>query len=77
MSDLPECFGDQGGVVLSGDSPKACLGCVVFDSCNKITVAGTLQAIANDLLLIVQSGIKHGTLEPMDMGEDPGPEPAK
>ena len=66
MAELPDCFGDQGGVVLGGESPKACLDCRVFEKCHKITVAATLQAISTDLDLIVQNGLRKGTLEGFD-----------
>ena len=66
MAKLPDCFGDQGGVVLSAESPKACLECQVFEQCHRITVAATLQAIATDLDLIVQNGLRKGVLEGFD-----------
>ncbi|MEI8372798.1 MAG: hypothetical protein WCJ35_08190 [Planctomycetota bacterium] len=67
MAQLPDCFGEQGGVILGGESPKMCLDCQVFEKCHKITVAATLQAIATDLDLIVQNGLRKGTLEGFDM----------
>jgi hypothetical protein len=71
---LPECFGEQGVVMLHGESPQACIPCPVFEKCHKITVAGTLQAIATDLDLIVQNGLRKGTLEGFDMLEDAPPD---
>jgi hypothetical protein len=74
MARLPDCFGDQGGVMLCGESPKRCLHCQVFDKCHKITVAATLQAISTDLDLIVQNGLRKGTLEGFDMLSESGPD---
>ena len=70
VAQLPDCFGEQGGAILGGESPKACLDCQVFEKCHKITVAATLQAIATDLDLIVQSGLRKGTLEGFDASAD-------
>ena len=74
MAELPDCFGEQGGVILGGESPKACLDCRVFDKCHKVTVAATLQAIATDLDLIVQNGLRKGTLEGFDTMAESEPE---
>ena len=74
MAELPDCFGDQGGVVLCGESPKACLDCRVFEKCHKVSVAATLQAISTDLDLIVQNGLRKGTLEGFDALAESGSE---
>jgi len=74
VAQLPDCFGEQGGVILGGESPKACLDCQVFEECHKITVAATLQAIATDLDLIVQNGLRKGTLEGFDALAESEPE---
>lgn len=76
MAEIPSCFGDQGGVILCGESPKACIVCRVFEKCHKITVAATLQAISTDLDLIVQNGLRKGTLEGFEaLGESDPEEP--
>ena len=60
---LKECFGDQGGVILHGESPEECYTCELFDRCHKVTIAGTLQAIATDFDLITQNGLRLGWLK--------------
>ena len=51
------CFGNQGEGLLFGEEPDECLTCELFDKCHKITVAGCLQSIRDDLFLITQNGL--------------------
>lgn len=36
---LKDCFGDQGGKILGGESPEECWSCELFERCHKITLA--------------------------------------
>lgn len=58
-----ECFGDQGGAILGGESSNKCATCELFDKCHKITIAASLQGIAMDLSLIAQNGLESGWLK--------------
>ncbi|NUM73786.1 hypothetical protein HUU40_05440 [candidate division KSB1 bacterium] len=60
---LKECFGDQGGKILGGESPEECWSCELFERCHKITLATSLQGIAMDLNLITQNGLRLGWLK--------------
>jgi hypothetical protein len=60
---LKDCFGDQGGKILGGESPEACWSCELFERCHKITLATSLQGIAMDLDLITQNGLRAGWLK--------------
>ncbi len=58
-----DCFGDQGGAILSGESPDKCARCDLFDRCHKVTIAASIQGIAIDLSLITQNGLESGWLK--------------
>jgi len=60
---LKDCFGDQGGAILGGESPNKCTTCDLFDRCHKVTIAASLQGIATDLSLITQNGLESGWLK--------------
>jgi hypothetical protein len=60
---LKDCFGDQGGKILGGESPEECWSCELFERCHKITLATSLQGIAMDLSLITQNGLRLGWLK--------------
>jgi len=60
---LKDCFGDQGGTMLSGESPQDCVTCELFDRCHKVTIAATLQSINVDLSLLTQNGLEAGWLK--------------
>jgi hypothetical protein len=62
QQDLMDCFGDQGGAILGGESPNKCATCDLFDRCHKVTIAASLQGIAMDLSLITQNGLESGWL---------------
>lgn len=51
--DVKECFGRQGEGLLYGEEPYECLVCELFDKCHKITVAGCLQCIHDDMHLVL------------------------
>jgi hypothetical protein len=61
-TQMKECFGTQGMDALHGDSVEKCIDCELFDKCNKITIAITLQAMTTDIELIVQNGLTDGRL---------------
>lgn len=60
---LKDCFGDQGGKILSGEPPTECWECELFERCHKITLATSLQGIAMDFSLITQNGLRLGWLK--------------
>jgi hypothetical protein len=55
--ETKECFGRQGEGLLYGEESSECLVCELFDKCHKITIAGCLQSIRDDLCLITQNGL--------------------
>lgn len=61
--EYKECFGDHGGSILHSETPYECIDCGLFDKCYKITISSSLQAIASDLDLITQNGLKTGWLK--------------
>ena len=63
QQDSRDCFGDQGGAILGGESPNKCATCDLFDRCHKVTIAASLQGIAMDLSLITQNGLESGWLK--------------
>jgi len=63
QQQLKDCFGDQGGAILAGESPNKCAKCDLFDRCHKVTIAASLQGIAMDLDLITQNGLESGWLK--------------
>lgn len=73
---IKECFGDQGGAQINGESPEDCLNCDIdtFERCHKVSVATFLQGISIDISIIVQNGLKNNWLksfkELSDMDED-------
>jgi hypothetical protein len=60
---VKDCFGDQGGAVLSGEPAIECVSCEVFDRCHKVTIAVALQGISVDTNLITQNGLEAGWLK--------------
>ena len=62
----PECFGYQGEAMLYGKTAEGCIGCDWFDTCHKITVAASLQALSGNLDLIVQNGLAADRIKPYD-----------
>jgi hypothetical protein len=64
---IKECFGSQGLEVLHGESIEKCIDCEVFDKCNKMTMAISIQAISTDIELIVQNGLNDGRLKCEDI----------
>jgi len=63
VNTYKDCFGDQGGSILHGETPEDCIQCDLFDKCHKVTVASSLQAISMDLGLITSNGLKTGWLK--------------
>ncbi len=63
---IKECFGDQGGTILGGETPEKCFSCELFDRCHKVTIAASFQGIAMDLSMIVQNGLTQGWLKNFD-----------
>ena len=60
---IKECFGNQGAEALHGESIEKCIDCKLYDKCNKMTMAISIQAICMDLDLIVQNGLRDGRLK--------------
>lgn len=70
LNGIPECFGIQAECMLRGEPPTDCIPCEWFDKCHKITVAGCLQSIADNLDLAVQNGLTDGRLKSlMELGK--------
>jgi hypothetical protein len=63
LQKVKDCFGDQGGTVLSGEPAEECVSCEVFDRCHKVTIAVALQGISVDMNLITQNGLEAGWLK--------------
>ncbi len=62
MSDIKDCFGEQGRDVLFGESCEKCIQCPLFDKCHKVSIAVCLQMISSDTDLITQNGLAQGWL---------------
>jgi hypothetical protein len=59
-----DCFGDQGGSILHGETPEDCLTCDIIDRCHKVTIATSILGINVDLSLLIQNGFEAGWLKP-------------
>jgi hypothetical protein len=62
----PDCFGQQGEMLLRGESAECCLDCTRFDRCHKITVASSLLSLSDDFDLIIRNGLVDGRLKNID-----------
>ena len=62
---IKDCFGDQGGSILHGETPVDCLRCdsETFEKCHKVTIATSLQGINLELSLITGNGLEAGWLK--------------
>lgn len=56
-NEMKYCLGQQGRDFLFGEFPDKCIDCDQFDLCHKLSIATSLQSIADGVDLLIQNGL--------------------